>query len=137
MKRGENAILLGNHQTEADAAFIPLLLESYNRNLGEMVSPFLCEPGFCELPTWGLVPYRQLFRKFGFATNLSALPTTLRHIAGLKRRVLAQREKVVAGLRHYFLPKMVLRQIFSFIAEQPSDLRCTKLPKTPKGTPCP
>eukprot|EP00667_Euglena_gracilis_P017364 EG_transcript_18288 len=44
------------------------------------------------------IPYRQLFRKFGFATNLSALPTTLRHIAGLKRRVLAQREKVVAGL---------------------------------------
>jgi glycerol-3-phosphate O-acyltransferase len=35
--RKENVILLTNHQTEADAAFIPLLLEAYNRRLGEKV----------------------------------------------------------------------------------------------------
>jgi glycerol-3-phosphate O-acyltransferase len=37
IKRGENIILTGNHQSESDAAFIPLLLEVYNRKLGEQV----------------------------------------------------------------------------------------------------
>lgn len=35
IQRGENVILLGNHQSESDAAFIPLLLEVYNKKLGE------------------------------------------------------------------------------------------------------
>jgi len=35
--RGENVVLLANHQTEADAAFLPLFFEQYNPEFGRQV----------------------------------------------------------------------------------------------------
>jgi glycerol-3-phosphate O-acyltransferase len=37
LEAGENVILLGNHQSEGDAAFIPLLTEVSHPGLGEKV----------------------------------------------------------------------------------------------------
>ena len=53
LERGENVVMLGNHQSEGDAAFIPLLTEVSHPGLGErvtyvagdrVVTDLLCKP---------------------------------------------------------------------------------------------
>ena len=53
LDRGENVVLMGNHQSEGDAAFIPLLTEVSHPGLGEsityvagdrVVTDLLCKP---------------------------------------------------------------------------------------------
>eukprot|EP00667_Euglena_gracilis_P013154 EG_transcript_13554 len=79
------------------------------------------------------LPYGSLYHKVGFAANLTTLPALLRRLARTERRVLAQREAAVGGVRDLFLPPGVLREIFAYIIEQRSHLRCVRLPKTPRG----
>jgi len=83
------------------------------------------------------VPYRLTFRRFGYSVNLTALPQLLTHLSKLPASAFVQKERAVEKARELFLPKGVIQQVLAYLAEDPHELRCVTLPKTPKGErPC-
>ena len=81
------------------------------------------------------VPYADLFSSFGYVTNLSGVPDVLRRVNALGPRTHARMERRAAELSGtHFSLSGVLEQIGRWMigGTNASDLRCQKLPRTPR-----
>tara|TARA_B110001452_G_scaffold248417_1_gene235162 strand:- start:2460 stop:3572 length:1113 start_codon:yes stop_codon:yes gene_type:complete len=81
------------------------------------------------------VPYADLFSSFGYVTNLSGVPHVLRCVNALGPRTHARMERRAAELSgSHFSLAGVIEQVGLFMVggTNASDLRCQKLPRTPR-----
>ncbi len=51
------------------------------------------------------LPYRSLYRKFGYVMNVTGLSAFLPRLSKMSPAFLAQREKLVAAHRHLYMPQ--------------------------------
>ena len=80
------------------------------------------------------LPYPDLYKKIGFSTDLEGLPNLLKKINDMDLQELERMEERIRSLKAtHFTYEGVLNQISLFMKNGGSDLRCQKLPETPKG----
>ena len=78
------------------------------------------------------LPYDHIFRRFGYATTVDALPQLLHRLFWTPLSQLKRREGLVMRFAQLHLPpQAIMEHIGRFLRGRPSDLRCVKLPQTP------
>jgi len=77
------------------------------------------------------VPYRDLFQRFGFGSNVSGLPALLDALGAMGPADIARRERLVEQISTtHFTYAGAMQQISRFMLGQGSDLMCEPLPKS-------
>ena len=77
------------------------------------------------------LPYPHLYARVGFTSSVLGLPSLLWRIARMSDEELLSRETSARALAaSHFTVDGVARQIGAWLLDQPSDLRCTRMPST-------
>ena len=79
------------------------------------------------------VPYRSVYRRFGYITNLSGLPGLIKELLKMPLAAVKERENQVARARGLWTLKETAHQIHLFLIGKPSHLECQDLPPSVRG----